>query len=131
MSPKTIPSADRPIAARLDRPRKGVGSGCGVSGAAWPIGSSLESIMTNKDKSAATWSDVKAKLVDFDRVGLLGLVQDLYTTSKDNQNFLHARFGLGCDVLKPYKTIIERWLWPDVYKNQEYSVSKAKKPITD
>ena len=67
----------------------------------------------------------------FCRTGLLGLVQDLYTTSKDNQNFLHARLGLGCDVLKPYKTIIERWLWPDVYKNQEYSVSKAKKPITD
>jgi hypothetical protein len=22
-------------------------------------------------------------------------------------------------------------LWPDVYKNQEYSVSKAKNPITD
>jgi hypothetical protein len=41
----------------------------------------------------------------------------LSPTSKDNQNFLHARFGLGCDVLKPYKTIIERWLWPDVYKN--------------
>ena len=53
--------------------------------------------MTNKDKSAATWSDVKAKLGDFDRAGLLGLVQDLYTTSKDNQNFLHARFGLGCE----------------------------------
>jgi hypothetical protein len=34
-------------------------------------------------------------------------------------------------VLKPYKTIIERWLWPDVYKSQEYSVSKAKKPIAD
>jgi hypothetical protein len=87
--------------------------------------------MTNKDKSAATWSDVKAKLGDFDRSGLLGLVQDLYTTSKDNQNFLHARFGLGCDVLKPYKTIIERWLWPDVYKHQKYSVAKAKKPISD
>ena len=87
--------------------------------------------MTNKDKYAATWSDVKAKLGDFDRAGLLGLVQDLYTASKDNQNFLHTRFGLGCDVLKPYKTIIERWLWPDVYKNQEYSVSKAKKTIAD
>ena len=31
--------------------------------------------MTNKDKSTATWSDVKAKLGDFDRAGLLGLVQ--------------------------------------------------------
>jgi hypothetical protein len=85
----------------------------------------------NKDKTAATWSDVKAKLGNFDRVGLLGLVQDLYTASKDNRNFLHTRFGLGCDVLKPYKTIIDRWVWPDVYKRQEYSVSKAKKPISD
>jgi hypothetical protein len=87
--------------------------------------------MTKKDKSAPTWSDVKAKLRDFDRARFLGLVQDLYTASTDNQNFLHTRFGLGCDVLKPNKTIIERWLWPDVYKNQKYSISKAKKPITD
>jgi hypothetical protein len=47
--------------------------------------------MTNKDKPAATWSNVKAQLVDFDRAGLLGLVQDLYASSKDNRNFLHAR----------------------------------------
>ena len=82
--------------------------------------------MTNKDKTAATWSDVKATLGNFDRTSLLSLVHDLYTTSKDNRNFLHARFGLGCDVLKPYKTIMERWLWPDVYKHQKYSVAKAK-----
>lgn len=87
--------------------------------------------MTNKDKTAATWSDVKATLGNFDRTSLLRLVHDLYTTSKDNRNFLHARFGLGCDVLKPYKTIMERWLWPDVYKHQKYSVAKAKKPISD
>ena len=55
--------------------------------------------MTNKHKSAAAWSDVKAKLADFDHAALLGLVQDLYAVSKDNRNFLHTRFGLGCDVL--------------------------------
>jgi hypothetical protein len=87
--------------------------------------------MTNKAKSAVTWSDVKAKLSDFDRAGLLGLVQDLYATSKDNRNFLHARFGLGGDVLEPYKTIIGRWLRPDTYKHQDYSVAKAKRPISD
>ena len=87
--------------------------------------------MANKDKSGVTWSDVKARLSDFDRIGLLGLVQDLYATNKDNQNFLHTRFGLGCDVLKPYKTMIARWLWPDVYKNQQYSVSKAKRSVSD
>lgn len=81
-------------------------------------------------KTTPRLSDVKTKLADFDRAGLLGLVQDLYAASKDNQNFLHARFGVG-DVLDPYKATIERWLCPDVYKNQDYSVAKAKKPIAD
>lgn len=82
-------------------------------------------------KDTPTWSDVKSKLADFERAGLLGLVQDLYAASKDNQVFLHARFGLGGDVLKPYKATIDRWLWPDVFKNQDISVSKAKKAISD
>lgn len=82
-------------------------------------------------KKAPTWTDVKATLKDFDRADLLGLVQDLYAASKENQTFLHARFGLGGDALKPYKTIIDRWLWPDVFKNQNYSVANARKPIAD
>lgn len=81
--------------------------------------------------SSPSWSDVKAKLADFDRAGLIGLVQDLYAASKDNQSFLHARFGLGGDVLKPYKGTIDRWLWPDVFINQDTSVAKAKKAISD
>ena len=82
-------------------------------------------------KNTPRWSDVKTKLVDFDRAGLLGLLQDLYAANKDNQAFLHARLSLGDDVLKPYKTIIDRWLWPDMFKNQDTSVAKAKKPIAD
>ena len=82
-------------------------------------------------KSTTSWIDVKVKLADFDRAGLLGLVQDLYAASKDNQAFLHTRFALGDDLLKPYKTSIDRWLWPDVFKNQDTSVSKAKKAISD
>jgi hypothetical protein len=78
-----------------------------------------------------TWSDVKTHLADFDRAGLIKLVQDLYAASKDNQAFLHARFGLGADVLKPYKATINRWLWPDVFKNQDTSVAKAKKAVAD
>ena len=35
------------------------------------------------------------------------------------------------DVLKPYKAAIDRWLWPDVFKNQDTSVAKAKKAISD
>ena len=82
-------------------------------------------------KANPSWIDVKAKLADFDRPSLIGLVQDLYAASKDNQAFLHARLHLGGDVLKPYKDSIDRWLWPDVLKNQNTSVAKAKKAITD
>ena len=88
-------------------------------------------MITAMKKATPTWSDVKGKLADFDRGGLIGLVQDLYAASKDNQAFLHARFGLGDDVLKPYKATIDRWLWPDVFKNQDTSVAKAKKAISD
>ena len=81
--------------------------------------------------SQPTWTDVKAKLGSFDRLGLLGLIQDLYVAHKDNQTFLHARLGLGEDVLKPYKETLDRWLWPDVLRNQNTSVAKAKQAISN
>ena len=92
---------------------------------------SLEgSIVVANGKSASpTWIDVKAALQTFDRAGLLGLLQDLYTGSKDNQAFLHARLSLGHDQLKPYKTMISSWICPDLMRNQPVSVSKAKKAI--
>ena len=81
-------------------------------------------------RSQPTWTDVKAKLAGFDRLGLLGLIQDLYAAHKDNQTFLHARFGLGEDALKPYQETLDRWLWPDVLRNQDTSVMKAKQAIS-
>ena len=82
-------------------------------------------------KASPSWVEVKAKLADFDRPSLLSLVQDLYAASKDTQAFMHARLRLGEDVLEPYKAAIDRWLWPDVFKNQDTSVAKAKKAITN
>ena len=55
--------------------------------------------MTPK-KAKPGWSQVKAELADFDRAGLIGLLQDLYAASKDNQSFLNARFALG-----------DEWFW--------------------
>jgi hypothetical protein len=81
--------------------------------------------------ASPTWNDVKTALLDFDGAGLRGLVQDLYTASKDNQAFLHARLGLGDDQLQPFKTTIARWIAPDPMKGQSISVSKAKKAIAD
>lgn len=82
-------------------------------------------------KSTPSWSDVKTRLAGFDHAGLTRLVHDLYAASKDNQAFLHARFNLGVDVLKPYKATIERWLYPDVLKDHRTSVVNAKKAISD
>jgi hypothetical protein len=88
--------------------------------------------MANRQsKSKPTWANVKAKLAGFDRTALLSLVQNLYAAHKENQAFLHARLGLGEDVLEPYKKTIDRWLWPDVLRRQETSVSKAKQAISD
>jgi hypothetical protein len=79
-----------------------------------------------------SWTDVKAKLASFDQKGLLGLIQDLYAANKENQTFLHARFGVGEDALQPYKQTIERWVSPDVLKKQQdISVAKAKQAISN
>ncbi len=85
----------------------------------------------HQSKSQPTWAAVKAKLAAFDRAALLDLIHHLYAANRDNQTFLHARFGLGEDVLEPYKKAIDRWLWPDVLRNQDTSVSKAKQAISD
>ena len=81
--------------------------------------------------SQPTWTDVKAKLASLDRLGLLELIHDLYAAHKDNQTFLHAHFGIGDDILKPYKETLDRWLWPDVLRNQDTSVAKAKQAISN
>jgi hypothetical protein len=87
--------------------------------------------MASQKGASPTWIDIKAALSQFDRAGLLGLVQDLYAASADNQAFLHARLGLGPDQLKPYKARISRWMCPDLMRNQATSMSKAKKAISD
>lgn len=87
--------------------------------------------MPTSKRPDASWSDLKAKLAALDRSELIALVRDLYAASKEDQAFLHTRFGVGGDVLKPYLTTVDRWLWPDVFRGQGVSVVKAKKAITD
>jgi hypothetical protein len=84
-----------------------------------------------KEKSSPAWRDVKASLVAFNRAGLLGLIQDLYAMSKDNEAFLHARLGLGRHQLEPYKARISKSICPDIMRSEPVSVSKAKKAIAD
>ena len=81
-------------------------------------------------RSQPAWTDVKARLAGFDDLALIGLIHDLYAFQKDNQTFLHTRFGLSGDVLEPYKQTLERWLSPDVLRNQNVSVTKARQAIS-
>ena len=83
-----------------------------------------------KPRSQPAWTDIKARLAGFDRRGLMGLIQDLYAAHKENRTFLHTRFGVGSDALRPYKETLDRWLWPDVLRNQDTSVVKAKQAIS-
>lgn len=78
-----------------------------------------------------SWKDVKAKLEDFDRMGLIALIRDLYNLDPANRTLLHTRFGLGKDALEPYKQILERYLWPDPFTRQDVSIVKAKKALAD
>lgn len=84
-----------------------------------------------QSKANPTWEEVKAELAGFDRASLLAVLQDLYAAAEGNRAFLHARFGLGQDPLQPYKKIIDRWLWPDVFRGEKTSVSRAKRAISD
>ena len=82
-------------------------------------------------KKKATWTDVKAAISNFERPALIGLISDLYAFSLENKDFLHARFSLGADVLKPYKKVIEEALFPDVMANDDVEIAVAKKAIAN
>ncbi len=77
------------------------------------------------------WREIKAQLADFDRAGLLALLKDLHDASVSNRRFLQARFGLGEDPLQPYKIELERWLFPALERGQDFSISKAKRVLSD
>ena len=85
----------------------------------------------NKKKTVSKWTEVKANLGPFDRAGLIGLLGDLHGLSPGNRAFLHAGLGLGSNPLEPYKAIISRWIYPDLFRGQDTSVAKAKKAISD
>jgi len=59
--------------------------------------------MKKSSKKKPTWTDLKRQLADLDRPALLGLIQDLYAASKNNQAFLHALLALSENLIKRRK----------------------------
>lgn len=88
---------------------------------------------TKRPKTKPTWTDVKGRIAEFDRAGLQQLVSDLYTFHKDNQAFLHARFGLGENPFDAYKNRIAAALAPDISRKRHVtiSVATAKKALSE
>lgn len=60
--------------------------------------------------TAATWRDVRASLDKLDRVGLRGLVRDLYNVDALNRRVLHARFAPNTTTIGQYRRLIVRLL---------------------
>ena len=73
----------------------------------------------------------QGKAHEFGSASLVGLDPGSLRALKDNQTFLHARFGLCEDMLRPYKETMDRWLWPDAFSRQVPSVLKAKQAISN
>ena len=88
---------------------------------------------SKRPKTKPTWTDVKAKLTEFDRAGLMQLVSDLYAFHRDNQAFLHVRFSLGKNPLDDYKKRIAVALAPDLFRKQnaDVSVAAARRAISE
>ena len=86
-------------------------------------------MVAKQKQRAPTWSEVKSKVVKLDQKQLIQIVGDLYRLSKENQEFLNARFGVLDDPLAPFKKSIEESMYPDIYRDKPIQISKAKAAI--
>ena len=90
--------------------------------------------MTTKiqEKTSLKWSDVKKNIQEFNKDELLNLIKDLYDNSKENKNFLNAKFcGNNRQSLEEYR---EKVIHPFFPKNKRFGDLKfapAKKAIRD
>jgi len=90
----------------------------------------MKVISEKQTKQNGTWSDVKKVISNFGHEELVNLITDLYHLSSDNKNFLHTRFSLGEDPLRPYKKIIKDCLYPDVMHDKPLRIAQAKKAVS-
>ena len=86
--------------------------------------------MSKRTTKSLGWSNVKARVSNLNQKQLLQLVADLYRLSKENREFIHARFSVGDDPLGPYKETISDCMYPDVYSNKPVQVAKARRAIS-
>ena len=91
-------------------------------------------VVKNKiEKSKNSWNTIKKTLKTSSSSDLIDLMSELYLLSKDNQDFLNARFIETEDVIQRCKDKIRQYLAPlDPCKSsQQVSLKNAKKVISD
>ena len=66
----------------------------------------------NKQKSSY-WTEIKQILTQRPQNDLLILIADLYALSKQNKDFLNARFVRDNKAIEQYKNKVKRYLAPN------------------
>jgi len=84
----------------------------------------------NKKKSA-TWIDVKARLDQMDRPGLIGVVRDLYEASDLNRRFLHVRFAPTTVGLEKYRRLVRDAVFPNPFSQRPIRLREATAIVTE
>src|SRR5262245_46607072 len=84
-----------------------------------------------KHTKSATWLDVKAKLDRMDRVGLLGVIRDLYEASDLNRRFLHVRFSPTATGLEKYRRLVRDAVFPNPFSQRPIRLRDATKTILE
>jgi hypothetical protein len=82
-----------------------------------------------KSKKPVSWSNVKASLGSMDRVGLVGVIRDLYETSTSNRRFLHARFVPAAASLGEYRDLVNKAVFPDPFSQRPIRLRYAAAAI--
>lgn len=84
-----------------------------------------------KPRKTVSWSKVKARLGGVDRLGLIGIIQNLYEANSANRRFLHARFVPDAAALETYRTLVEDAVAPDPLSGRPIRLRDATAAITE
>jgi hypothetical protein len=77
------------------------------------------------------WGLLKARLDEFDRKGLLGLIRDLYETSPLNRRFLDARLLASEGTIEEYRQLVSDVVFPDPMSQDPIRLRDATAVITE
>ena len=78
-----------------------------------------------------TWAHLKARIDTIDRVGLIGIIRDLYDAAGINRRFLHARFVPTGSTLDEYRRLVRAAVFPDPFCQRPIRLRDATATISE